>query len=578
MNPRARLALAAAAVAGDPTLPADPGLAELTRRYPLTSQTLLALDHDGAAALAHLAVLDQRWRDARRGLVPRGAVVASAVLPRVPQSFDIIYAGGGLSLFGATLMAQAGYKVLVFDARRVGVAHRMWNISEPELRALVRLGFCTWEELQPAILRRYRRSIVRVHATATAPRRELDLEGVLDLAIDAEQLLQIARRRLLAAGGSVLDGRSFRRLSLAVRGPAGVVVDLEAANGRERYGGRLLVNAMGALSPLTLALHGGLPFGGVCPTVGTLARGFRQGADLRGVDLDCGEVLVSCDGAWGGRQLLWEGFPGRADELTVYLFYYDLVRRGAAAAPQSLLALFEHYFALLPSYKAPGPDFEHLRALYGFIPAHLAGSGGRSGAGVDRGVLSIGDAAADHSALTFCGFGSHLRNLGRICELTDMALRHDLLEASHLANIRAGQPNLAPHAIFSQFMRPWGDSDDVNNVLGSVCAALATLDRPTVRRFFQDRSSVYDYHRILRALRRGAPGIVGLAARVLGPRGSLRCLRELSTYLLGALLRLPGALLEQPAALGLVALAERRPTLALRLRAIRAARQVMREH
>jgi lycopene cyclase CruA len=564
------------AAPGGPSAPLDRRLAEIARCYPLAAQALLGLP-EGAAALSHVAALDRRWRAAVAGELPRGALVRAAEPPTAQQHFDVIFAGGGLSLFGATLLAQAGYRVLVFDARRVGASHRMWNISEPELRTLVRLGFCGWEELAPAILRRYRRSVVRVHPTARAPQRELDLDGVLDLAIDSEALLQIARRCLIEAGGAVLDGRSFRRLYLSERGPARIAVDLETTDERcERYGARLLVNAMGALSPLTLALHGGLPFGGVCPTVGTLARGFRQGDDPRGVDLECGEVLVSCDHARHERQLFWEGFPGLGDELTVYLFYYDQIRRGAGA--QSLLALFEHYFALLPSYKAPGPDFAHLRPLYGFIPARLAGGVAPAGRGVARGVVSIGDAAADHSALTFCGFGSHIRNLGRICELTDFALRRDLLEPQHLAVIGAGQPNLALHAVFSRFMRPWGGADDVNDTLGSVCDALDMLDGPTVRRFFQDRSSADDYRRILRSLRRRAPQIVPLAGRVLGWRGSLRCTGDVARYVAGVAWRWPHSLLERPRSARLLALlGRRRPALALRLLAARATQRVMRE-
>src|SRR5206468_3082230 len=87
-----------------------------------------------------------------------------------------------------------------------------------------------------------------------------------------------------------------------------------------------------------------IPFDGVCPTVGTV---------LEGLDLDpsTGDVLVSVAPVQDGRQLIWEGFPGREGQATVYLFYYD--RTGAAEArQQGLLDLFERYFALLPTYRS----------------------------------------------------------------------------------------------------------------------------------------------------------------------------------------------------------------------------------
>ena len=34
-----------------------------------------------------------------------------------------------------------------------------------------------------------------------------------------------------------------------------------------------------------------------------------------------------------------------------------------------LLDLFEDYFTLLPTYKRPGPEFQHLKPVYGYIPA-----------------------------------------------------------------------------------------------------------------------------------------------------------------------------------------------------------------
>ena len=38
------------------------------------------------------------------------------------------------------------------------------------------------------------------------------------------------------------------------------------------------------------------------------------------------------------------------------------------SGPPSLMQLFEDYFALLPTYKRPGPGFRHHKPVYGYIP------------------------------------------------------------------------------------------------------------------------------------------------------------------------------------------------------------------
>src|SRR5439155_21838739 len=175
-----------------------------------------------------------------------------------------------------------------------------------------------------------------------------------------------------------------------------------------------------------------VPFDGVCPTVGTV---------LEGLDLDpsTGDVLVSVAPVQGGRQLIWEGFPGREGQATVYLFYYD--RTGPAQArDQGLLDLFERYFTLLPTYRSRPltTPVRHVKPVFGYIPARH----GRSGVTSARGLLCLGDSAAGQSPLTFCGFGSFVRHLGRVSAMIEYALRHDLLEARHPKSISPQQPNL----------------------------------------------------------------------------------------------------------------------------------------
>jgi lycopene cyclase CruA len=276
---------------------------------------------------------------------------------------------------------------------------------------------------------------------------------------------------------------------------------------------------------------------------------------------------------------MWEGFPGRGDELTVYLFYYDTLTRGqgsgvAALGPipdprsltPGLMQLFEDYFALLPTYKQPGPGFRHLKPVYGYIPSRH--SVRRQEAPLLRGVLPIGDSAAQQSPLTFCGFGSHVRNLERGTSLLHAALHHDLLGPQHLRWISSYQVNVSLNWVFSRFMQPWGAPDDVNHLQNIFLAVLNELGEDLARRFFRDQMRWGDYHRMILGMFRHHSRIVLIAWRVLGPAGVRRWIGDYLAYSGAALLAATGRRLGVGGRLALVRLGARlSPALGLRLRA-----------
>src|SRR6266536_1273494 len=128
--------------------------------------------------------------------------------------YDLIYAGGGLGLLHAVVMAQHGYRVLLFDRGEVGCAHREWNISREELRALIEVGFCSWSELDEIGVPENETGVVRFHAPKPADMTELRMTDVLNIALDAGGLLRLARRKLAGAGGVILDHRAFRGVTV----------------------------------------------------------------------------------------------------------------------------------------------------------------------------------------------------------------------------------------------------------------------------------------------------------------------------------------------------------------------------
>ncbi len=523
---------------------------QLFERYPQTVEQFVAM-----GALDHLeraARLEQSWEQIMQGAYDPAIyqLVAPETLrrkptaqpstngqrppqhgpPQVGQDFDLIYAGGGLGLMHAAVMAACyGQRVLIFDRSEVGCAHREWNITRSELDALVLTGVVSWAEIEQVIMRTYRDGLVRFHNRPGSGRPEIELRlpGVLDVALDAGGLLRLLRRKLEAAGGVVLSRQDFHHVRTSSHGPVMVEVTLEdVASGTVTcYTAHLLLDGMGSTSPLALLRHQGLAFASICPTVGSVASGFVEGDDPSEVNLELGEILTSVADTQCGEQLMWEGFPGRGDELTVYLFYYSTIAAEHAGpsgglhpdAPRySLLDLFEQYFTLLPSYKRPGPRFRHLRPVYGYIPGRH--SLRPHEAPLLRGVLPVGDSAAQQSPLTFCGFGSHVRNLRRTTDLLAEALENNLLEPQHLALINAFQTNVSLHWVFSRFMQPWGSADDVNLIQNIFLQVLQELGFDLRVRFYRDQMRWSDFNPILLKIYQHWPQVLGVAWRVLGPR------------------------------------------------------------
>lgn len=539
-------------------------------------QTVAAFEAMAALpALAAVAALDRRWQATEAGAVAAEVYEPVVSLPALDGDFDLVYAGGGLGLLHAALMAQRyGCRVLLFDRGEVGCAHREWNISDQELRALIDVGLCTPAELEAVVMRRYRDGLVRFWPGQSAVRpAALCLPDVLNVSLDAGALLRLARHKLEAAGGVVLDRRTFARV--LVERPGRVAVELRRADGAlERFGARVVIDAMGATSPLALRRYAGRPFAGVCPTVGTVVAGLEPGPALDQHHPERGDILISVSDTQGGRQLIWEGFAGRDDELTVYLFYYDLlgaaprVGRGALPLPgrRSLLDLFEIYFQLLPTYKRPGAAFRHIKPVYGFIPARHAQR--RQSVPLLTGVLPLGDASAQQSPLTFCGFGSFVRNLERTTALLALALRHHLLRPEQLGWISAYQANVALNWVFSRFMQPWRSPNDVNRLQNIFARVLNDLGSDVAVRFFKDRMTWRDYGRIVNRTLVVYPAIIPTALEVLGVRGCARWAADWLRFSGAALLAAGGRAIGDRCLTTLAVWLERRaPAVALRLRA-----------
>ena len=251
---------------------------------------------------------------------------------------------------------------------------------------------------------------------------------------------------------------------------------------------------MGTASPIAWQLNGGRAFDSVCPTVGAaIASGF----DPEVWDADYGDVLNSHGDISRGRQLIWELFPGAGEEITVYLFHYHQVH---PENPGSLLEMYEDFFTILPEYRRC--DMDKLiwkKPTFGYIPGHFSvGSSDRTVA-FDR-IIAIGDAASLQSPLVFTGFGSLVRNLPRLTNLLNTALKHDLLDANSLNQIRAYQSNISVTWLFSKgMMVPTGSNlppQRINSMLNTFFGLLAGEPPAVADTFIKDRFDWLTFNRL----------------------------------------------------------------------------------
>lgn len=500
-------------------------LAEFRRKFPLTVENLAALPNR-EAWLNRVWEIERRWRTFQEnphraeeviffGGVPTGSSAAEA-------DFEIVYAGGTLGLLHAALMAtKYNRRVLVFDAHTVGKTHRDWNISDEELREFIRLELFTREEIERAVANRYKTGFVKFFdANSLVKTPPLYMENVLDVAVEADKLLEIAAGKLKKAGSKIINDLRFVRAFVL---KDKVLIECEdAKTGAQRlFSAELFVDSTGTNSPVSRQLNSGKSVTHVCPTVGTVATGFKRGEGEKAVDFSVGEILVSTEDAADHRQLIWEGFAGnpRLDEYTTYLFFYDSIE---SKADKSLLRLFETYFEKLPDYKQKNGAWRVVKPVFGYIPSvHQRAWKNVKKTATDR-VLLVGDAAGLSSPLTFCGFGSHVRNLGKLTALTETALREKLLDEKSLSQINAYEPRVAQMASLAEFMRPTanGKPPVVNETMNAVMSALQSLDENIAREMFQDRISFDSFSRVLLKTAKIHPAVFKKMFAHLGTKGA----------------------------------------------------------
>jgi lycopene cyclase CruA len=511
--------------------------------YPLTVHYFQKMPN-GEYDLNRVYWWEKRWREGvRNPQQPKQVIFKSRSGASVPApepgsrggnsqdlspTYDLIYVGGALGVIHATVMAQLGYRVLLIERLPFGRMNREWNISRKEFQSLIDLGLFTPAEFESVIAKEYIDGFSKFFDGNNPPHLKaavLHTPTVLNVGLDAEKLLRVCGEKLRKVGGEIWDETEFIRADVE---PQQVVVQVKhlLSESERQVRGRLLVDAMGTASPIAWQLNGGRTFDSVCPTVGAvIASGFEPGV----WDSDYGDVLNSHGDISRGRQLIWELFPAEGEEITVYLFHYHQVHPDN---PGSLLEMYEDFFTILPEYRRC--DMERLvwkKPTFGYIPGHFSvGSRDRTVA-FDR-LIAIGDSASLQSPLVFTGFGSLVRNLPRLTTLLDTALKHDLLSASHLNQIRAYQSNISVTWLFSKGMmvptHRYLPPQRINAMLNTFFGVLAEEPPVVADTFIKDRFDWLTFHRLALKAARKNPALLPWIWELAGPKDILHWL---GTYL-----------------------------------------------
>ena len=466
---------------------------------------------------------EQRWRESVNNPQQPREVIFKSTENNLEPNYDLIYIGGALGVIHAAVMAQKGYRVLLVERLPFGRMNREWNISRDEFQSLINLGLFTAEEFAEVIAAEYVDGFSKFFDAYNPEHLKapvLHTPTVLNIAIDAEKLLKVCGDKLLAAGGEIWDETEFVRANISDDAVSLELIHLPSKKTKQTTG-RLLMDAMGTASPIAWQLNGKRAFDSVCPTVGAVIEGFAPEV----WDEQYGDVLNSHGDISRGRQLIWELFPAGKGELTFYLFHYHQVHPDN---PGSLLEMYEDFFTILPEYRRCNLDeLVWKKATFGYIPGHFSTSDSDRTVAFDR-ILAIGDAASLQSPLVFTGFGSLVRNLERLTTLLDTALKHDLLTAEYLSQIRAYQSNISVTWLFSRgMMVPTYQvlpPQRINSMLNTFFGLLESQSPEVADTFIKDRFNWWTFTRLALVAARKNPTLLWWIWQMAGSKDLLRWL------------------------------------------------------
>ncbi|XP_052179051.1 uncharacterized protein LOC127792561 isoform X2 [Diospyros lotus] len=361
-----------------------------------------------------------------------GLFSQSDLAGKAVEKFDVIVCGGTLGIFIATALSCKGLRVGIVERNILKGREQEWNISRKELLELVEVGILAEDDIDQAIAATF-----NPNRCSFEGKGEIWVEDILNLGVSPAKLIEIMRKRFDSLSGIIFEDSSVSSISIY---KDAAVLQLEEG---KILSSRLIIDAMGNFSPVVKQVRGGRKPDGVCLVVGSCCRGFT--------DNSISDVIFSSSAVKkvGNSQVqyFWEAFPAGSGSMdrTTYMFTYVDPQPGCP----KLEELLEDYWDLMPNYQGvPLDDLEILRVIFGIFPTYRNSP---LPAAFDR-VLQFGDASGIQSPVSFGGFGSLTRHLGRLSTGIQEALRGDLLDSDNLSLLNPYMPNLSASWLFQRAM------------------------------------------------------------------------------------------------------------------------------
>ncbi|KAH0766868.1 uncharacterized protein [Solanum tuberosum] len=386
------------------------------------------------------------------------------------EMFDVIVCGGTLGIFIATALSSKGLRVGVVERNVLKGREQEWNISRKELLELVEVGVLTEDDIEEATAASF-----NPNRCGFEGKGDIWVQGILNLGVSPVKLVEIVKDRFDSLGGVTFEGFSVSNIS--VYQDAAV---LQLKEGKTLFS-RLIIDAMGNFSPIVKQIRCGRKPEGMCLVVGTCCRGFKENSTSdvifsSATAKEVGQSLV---------QYFWEAFPAGSGPIdrTTYMFTYVDPQPGS---PQ-LEELLEDYWDLMPKYQGVSfDDLEILRIIFGIFPTYRDSP---LPAAFDR-ILQFGDASGIQSPVSFGGFGSLTRHLGRLTTGIYEALEGNFLDSKSLSMLNPYMPNLSSSWLFQRAMSAKKQSnvppDFINELLFANFISMQKLGDPVLRPFLQD--------------------------------------------------------------------------------------------
>ena len=424
-------------------------------------------------------------------------------VPMNSQFFDVVVCGGTLGILVARALQNQGFAVCIVKRGVVQGRDQEWNVSWEELRPLVRHGIVSQAELDGSVQSSWPKSRVGFESSHHGVEFRA---GALNAGISPQKLVEAARRCFEEAGGTIIERTSLQAMEIY---DDGVFLRLQD---EEAIGARLVVDAMGAGSPIVQQARKGAPPDAACLVVGTMASGYPKEANVDG------DYLYSAAEGSLGHQGFWEAFPsenGGVDGTERTTYYFTYVLPGEENLP-SIPDVFEEYVEALPGYQQC--SLEKLRVKRALCASFVAFRDSPLQTPFDR-ILQVGDAAGIQSPLSFGGFGALCRHLPRLESAISEALRHDLLSSEHLSQINPYFPNLAMQwSMYRSIAKPpEGEPEFVNRMMGGILSAAERCGPNVMMPILQDVFTLSALGPTLASWMARDPLIIPLFVKSMGP-------------------------------------------------------------